>query len=80
MSNFKLNNNILMFDFPNGYDKNHKLIIDPTLIFFYLFRFNSFDNFGYTITYDNDGFLYSGSTVFGIGYPTTSGSVSDKLF
>ena len=69
MSNFKLNNNILMFDFPNGYDKNHKLIID-TFNFFYLFRFNS-DNFGYTAIYDNDGFLYSGSTVFGIGYPTT---------
>ena len=32
------------------------------------------DNFGYTATYDNQGFLYSGSTSFGIGYPTTLGA------
>ena len=32
------------------------------------------DNFGYTATYDNYGFLYSGSTVFGVGYPTTLGA------
>lgn len=72
-SNFKLKNNTLTFDFPNGYDKNHKLIIDPTLIFS-TYSGSVADNFGYTATYDNAGFLYSGSTVFGIGYPTTSGA------
>ena len=66
-SRFKLKNNILTFELPNGYDKNHKLFIDPTLIFS-TYSGSTADNFGYTATYDNDGYLYSGSTVFSIGY------------
>ena len=71
--NFKLRNNILTFDFPEGYDKNKKLIIDPVLIFS-TYSGSTADNFGYTATYDRLGFLYSGSTVFGVGYPTTLGA------
>ena len=55
-SNFKLKNNILTFEFPNGYDNNHKLFIDPTLIFS-TYSGSTADNFGYTATYDNDGFF-----------------------
>ena len=72
-SRFRLKNNILTFEFPNGYNKNHKLFIDPTLIFS-TYSGSSADNFGYTATYDKDGYLYSGSTVFGLGYPTTIGA------
>ena len=72
-SRFKLKNNILTFELPNGYDKNHKLFIDPILIFS-TYSGSTADNFGYTATYDNDGYLYSGSTVFSIGYPTTIGA------
>ena len=70
---FKLKNNILSFNFPNSYDKSKVLIIDPTLIFS-TYSGSTADNFGYTATYDNLGFLYSGSTVFGVGYPTTLGA------
>ena len=70
---FRLNHNILTFDFPDSYDKNKMLIIDPTLIFS-TYSGSTADNFGYTATYDDFGFLYSGSTVFGIGYPTTLGA------
>ncbi|MFZ1686326.1 MAG: gliding motility-associated C-terminal domain-containing protein [Flavobacteriales bacterium] len=50
-----------------------KVIIDPTLSFStYSGSFS--DNFGYTATYDGDGFLYSGSSSFGNGYPTTIGA------
>jgi len=72
-SNFKLKNDILSFQFPNGYDKSKSLIIDPTLIFS-TYSGSTADNFGYTATYDRDGFLYSGSTVFGVGYPITLGA------
>jgi len=72
-SNFKLKQNVLSFQFPNGYDKSKELIIDPTLIFS-TYSGSTADNFGYTATYDRDGFLYSGSTVFGVGYPTTLGA------
>ena len=61
---YRLKNNTISFDFPNGYDKSKKLIIDPTLEFS-TFSGSFANNFGYTATYDDFGFLYSGSTVFG---------------
>ena len=70
---FVLRNNIVSFKLPNGYDKSIDLIIDPTLIFS-TYSGSTSDNFGYTATYDNKGFLYAGSTVFGVGYPTTLGA------
>ena len=71
--NYKLHNKIITFNFPEGYNKNLPLIIDPFLKFS-TYSGSTADNFGYTATYDNLGFLYSGSTVFGIGYPTTLGA------
>ena len=70
---YRLKNNTISFVFPNGYDKSKKLIIDPTLEFS-TFSGSFANNFGYTATYDDFGFLYSGSTVFGSGYPTTTGA------
>ncbi len=71
--NYKLKGKILSFEFPNGYNKNEDLIIDPTLIFS-TYSGSTANNFGYTATYDDFGFLYSGSTAFGVGYPTTLGA------
>ena len=70
---YKLKNNTLSFDFPDGYNRNYKLIIDPVLEFS-TYSGSTTDNFGYTATFDNLGFLYSGSTSFGTGYPTTVGA------
>lgn len=55
------------------YDHTKELIIDPTLIFS-TYSGSTADNWGYTATYDNSGNLYSGSIVFGLGYPTTVGA------
>jgi hypothetical protein len=58
------------------YDKNLPLIIDPTLVFC-SYSGSYVDNWGYTSTYDNEGNLYGGSSVFGIsypGFPTTTGA------
>ena len=55
------------------YAKDAPLVIDPTLSFS-TFSGSTSDNFGYTATYDRDGFLYSGSSAFGQGYPTTTGA------
>ena len=71
--NYVLQNNILSFSFPKGYNKDEQLIIDPVLEFS-TYSGSTTDNFGYTATYDNFGFLYSGSTSFGNGYPTTIGA------
>ncbi|MFI5203459.1 MAG: PKD domain-containing protein [Flavobacteriales bacterium] len=61
------------FVFPNGYDKKHELIIDPTLVFS-SYTGSTADNWGFTATYDNTGHLYSGGIVFAAGYPTTMGA------
>jgi gliding motility-associated-like protein len=74
--NYKFENNVLSFDFPNGYDKNYELVIDPVLVF--AAQSGSLaDNFGMTATFDLQGNLFSGGTVFGAGYPFVVGSYSN---
>lgn len=76
---FKLQNQVLSFEFPKGYNKNYELVIDPQLVF--AAQSGSFaDNFGMTATYDAAGNLYTGGTVFAIGYPTTLGAYSSSFF
>ncbi|MFZ5552217.1 MAG: PKD domain-containing protein [Bacteroidota bacterium] len=70
---YQLENGILTFDFPEGYDTQYEIIIDPTLIFS-SYTGSTADNWGFTATYDNNGSLYSGGIVFGAGYPTTAGA------
>ena len=71
--NYVLNKNNVTFQFPDGYDKNNTLIIDPTLIFA-TYSGSTADNWGYTATYDNFGNVFSGGIVFGTGYPTSVGA------
>ena len=70
---FKLKNNKLSFEFPEGYNTNYELIIDPEMIFS-SYSGSIADNFGYTATYDDFGFLYAGGTAYNIGYPITVGA------
>lgn len=70
---FILEKNTVSFSFPQGYDKNIELIIDPVLIFA-CSSGSTADNFGMTATYDARGNLYSGGTCFDIGFPTTLGA------
>lgn len=71
--NYKLKDKVLGFEFPNGYNKNHELVIDPLLVFAAQSG-STADNFGMTATYDAFGNLYAGGTVFANGYPTSPGA------
>lgn len=71
--NFKLRNNKLSFSFPDGYNKNETLIIDPTLIFS-TYSSSTSDNWGFTATYDGYGNVFSGGIVYGTGYPVSFGA------
>ncbi|MBL7930476.1 MAG: PKD domain-containing protein, partial [Bacteroidia bacterium] len=71
--NFK--NNVLSFEFPEGFDNRYELVIDPILVFAAQSG-SSADNFGMTATYDTQGNLYAGGTCFNNGYPTTPGAFS----
>jgi len=65
--------NTVHFELPDGYNKSEKLVIDPELIFS-TYSGSAADNWGHTATYDDDGNLYSGGTVFGSNFPTTTGA------
>lgn len=70
---FRIRNNKLIYVFPNSYNKNYELIIDPVLIFSSYSGSNA-DNWGYTATYDLSGNLYAGGNAFNVGYPVTLGA------
>jgi gliding motility-associated-like protein len=72
---FKVDGDIVSFEFPKGYNKKVDLIIDPELIFS-TYTGSTADNWGFTATYDEEGFLYGGGIVFAAGYPTTTGAYS----
>lgn len=72
---YRFKNNVLSFDFPEGFDNNYELVIDPVLVFAAQSG-SSADNFGMTATYDTQGNLYAGGTAFNNGYPVTAGAFS----
>jgi gliding motility-associated-like protein len=72
---FVLIGNKVHFNFPNGYDTDQMLVIDPSLTFS-SFTGSTADNWGMTATPDSQGNLCAGGIVFNDGgaYPTTPGS------
>ncbi|MEZ4775048.1 MAG: PKD domain-containing protein [Bacteroidia bacterium] len=74
---FRLKGTQLSYHFPNGYDPEYELVIDPTLIFS-TYTGSHADNWGFTATYDDLGNAYAGgfvwSNAFNSGYPTTTGA------
>ena len=76
--NYKFKEDVLSFEFPNGYNKNYELVIDPILVFAAQSG-STADNFGMTATFDAAGNLYSGGTAFNNGYPTTPGAFSTSF-
>lgn len=72
---FKLTDNKVSFEFPNGYDQNQILVIDPSLTFS-SFSGSTADNWGMTATPDGMGNLCAGGIVFNDGgvYPTSVGA------
>lgn len=73
---FVLNDNVLSFAFPKGFDETLDLVIDPTVVFS-TYSGSYANNFGMTATYDNQGFFYSGGIVLQDSFPTTAGAFDD---
>ncbi len=75
--NYRLKNKRISFELPGGYDPERQLIIDPLLVFS-TYSGSSGDNWGNTATFDDDGNVYSGGTVWdqvsGSQIPTTKGA------
>jgi gliding motility-associated-like protein len=73
---YQLEEGRVKYHFPKGYDTKYPLIIDPQVVFS-TYSGSESDNFGYSATYDEQGNLYSGSSAFGQGYPTTTGAYQE---
>ncbi|WP_457806253.1 DUF7948 domain-containing protein, partial [Stenotrophomonas maltophilia] len=70
--------NVATFVIPKGYNKSEKLTIDPELVFS-TYSGSVSDNWGHTATYDGEGNLYSGGTIFGANFPATVGAFQTKF-
>lgn len=77
-SKFVLKDRTVSVKLLKDYDRSLPLIIDPLLVFAAQSG-STADNFGMTATYDDRGCLYSGGTVFNVGYPTTTGAYDQSF-
>ncbi len=70
-----LDGSTVSFNFPNGYDHNYPLTIDPVLIAAtYSGAPASCTTYGHCATYDPSGNIYTGGECFNPGYPSQAGS------
>jgi len=72
------NGNKVGFRFPQGYNHNAPLIIDPVLVFS-SFSGSRSDNWGMTATYGENGTAYAGGICLGTKFPTTPGAYSSHF-
>lgn len=71
---YQLNDRVLSFDFPEGYDPNYPLIIDPTVVAATIAGMTENGGFGHAAAFDNEGNIYTAGRVFGETYPVTTGA------
>lgn len=70
---FVLKDNVLSFDFPQGYSPVLPLVIDPTLVAG-TYSGSTATCYGHSATYDDLGNIYAAGICFGQGFPTTVGA------
>jgi len=70
---YHLANDVLSFDFPNGYNHNLPLYIDPTVVFSTYIGATT-DSRGVAATYDAVGNAFAAGYTFDNGYPVTNGA------
>lgn len=75
-SRYKLENGLVSFEFPKGYNKNYDLIIDPNLVFASYSGGTSTSYYAHSATYDDEGNTYITALATGssTGWPTTTGA------
>lgn len=70
---YVLKGTTVSFCFPQGYDRNYGLVIDPEVIAS-TYNGGVAMSFGFTATYDNEENIYVGGVVLNQGYPVTLGA------
>lgn len=75
---YKVRGNSYSFKLRDKVAAKDTLIIDPVLSFA-SYSGSSADNWGYTATYDQEGFLYTAGIAFDPGFPVTLGAYQDTF-
>jgi gliding motility-associated-like protein len=70
---FSLCGSTVMFTFPNGYDKNQRLVIDP-LVGFASYDGGTAPTQGEAATFGVDSSLYAATIAYAPGFPVTAGA------
>jgi gliding motility-associated-like protein len=70
---FVLQDGVLSFRFPKGYNASLPLVIDPTLVAA-TYSGSTATCYGHSATYDDLGNVYAAGIAFGVGFPTTVGA------
>ncbi len=79
-SKYNLEGNLLTYAFPEGYDRQYPLIIDPSVIFA---TFSGGVGNGYhshSTTFDSYGNVYAANTGYNGGWPATAGAYLTNYF
>lgn len=76
---YLLQGNLISFAFPEGYNADYPLTIDPTVVGATLAGSDVNRAFGHSATFDNGGNIYTAGISFGMGYPTTFGAFSEMF-
>ena len=76
---YKLDKNIVSFHFPEGYQTDHELVIDPTVVGATLTGTMGNKNFGHSATSDNGGNIYGGGISYGPGFPADLGAFQETF-
>jgi hypothetical protein len=70
---FLIRDGKVAFQFPEDYNHNFTLVIDPVLVFS-TYSGSTSDNWGFTATFDEESNVFSGGIGFNFGYPTSLGA------
>jgi gliding motility-associated-like protein len=77
-SRYELSKGVLRFAFPEGYNQQYPLVIDPVLVFATfsggVASGGSSGYYAYSTTYDEEGNTYASSGAYHLGWPTTAGA------
>jgi len=72
--NYKIEKGEVSYEFPNGFEKDLDLIIDPELIAATLSGTTGASNFGHCAAFDLEGNIFTGCVAGGSEYPVTTGA------
>lgn len=75
---YRKEGNRISFEFPEGYNHNLPLYIDP-IVMASTASGSTTTNYGHSAAFDDIGNIFSGARAFGAGYPTTLGAFQEDF-